>query len=113
VHGLAEYALGALAVAAPFVLGFDSGAAGALGVVLGAAVLVLGFLSEAPTGIMRRVPIDSHHVLDYVIGVAAIAGPFVLGFSDEAGATAFFIAFGAAFLVLAFATRYKPQSGRR
>jgi hypothetical protein len=108
-HGLIEYLMGALSISAPFLLGFDSGAATAFGVAVGLAIIVLGVVTDAPTGIGRRVPIDSHHVLDYVIGVVAILGPFMLGFSDQAGETAWFVVFGAAFVTLAFATRFRPK----
>lgn len=107
VHGLIEYGLGALAIAAPFLLNFDSGAASAFGILLGAAIVALGALTKAPTGVVRRLPIDSHIVLDYVAAALAVAGPFAFGFADDAGETAFFIAFGVVFGALALATRYR------
>jgi hypothetical protein len=112
VHGLLEYLLGALCLAAPFLFGFDSGAAQAAAIVAGVVIIVLTASTALPTGLIKSVPVHAHVVLDYVIAALLIAAPFLFGFSDEAAPSAFFIISGVALLLLAIATRYLGYDGR-
>jgi hypothetical protein len=106
VHGIAEYGVGALSIVAPFLFSFDSDTATVVSILFGAAIVVLGFVTEAPTGVARNLPIASHVVLDYVMSLFAIVSPFVFGFTDDGAATAYFIVIGVGFLLLTIATRY-------
>ena len=105
-HGIAEYGVGALSIAAPFLLSFDSDAATVVSILLGAAIIVLGFVTASPTGVARNLPIASHVVLDYVASLFMIVSPFVFGFTDDAAATAYFVVLGVGFLLLTIATKY-------
>ncbi len=106
LHGIAEYGVGALSIAAPFLLSFDSDAATVVSILLGAAIIVLGFVTASPTGVARNLPIASHVVLDYVASLFMIVSPFVFGFTDDAAATAYFVVLGVGFLLLTIATKY-------
>ena len=108
VHGLVEYGVGALSIVAPFLFSFDSDVAKVVSILLGAAIIVFGFMTEAPTGVTRNLPIASHVVLDYVGSLFLIIAPFLFGFKDDAKATVYFIVIGLGFLLLTLATRYKP-----
>ena len=105
-HGIAEYGLGAFSIAAPFFLSFDSDTATVVSILLGAAIIVLGFVTASPTGVARNLPIASHVVLDYVASLFMIVSPFVFGFTDDAAATAYFVVLGVGFLLLTIATKY-------
>ena len=107
VHGLVEYGVGALSIVAPFLLSFDSDPAKVISILLGAAIIVMGFVTESPTGVSRSMPIASHVVLDYVVSLFAIVSPFVFGFTDDGAATAYFVVVGVGFLLLSIATRYR------
>ena len=110
VHVLLEYGLGILTILAPFLLSFDDSAADILAVLIGAGILVLAVVSDAPTGLARTLPAASHVVIDYVLGLLLIVVPFVFGFAgDDAVATAYFIALGVLFVVLAVLTRYRGK----
>src|SRR5687768_10080921 len=106
VHGLLEYGIGVLLIASSSLFSFDS-TPRAVGILLGAVTLVLTAFSDLPTALMRRLPLDSHIVIDYVLGVLLIASPFIFGFSDDEGALAFFVVVGLGYLVLAAVTRWK------
>ncbi len=108
VHGIVEYGLGALSIVAPFLFSFDSDVAKIVSILLGAAIIVMAFVTDAPTGITRSLPIASHVVLDYVLCLFLLVSPFVFGFTDDARATAYFFVFGLGFLLLTLATRYRP-----
>jgi len=111
-HGLLEYGVGALLIVAPFLFGFDSDAAVAVGIVGGVLVIVFAAVSDTPTGLVRRLPTAVHAAVDYVLAAAMIAVPFLADFSDEGGPTAFFIALGIAHLLVTIGTRFKPARER-
>jgi hypothetical protein len=108
VHGVVEYGVGALSIVAPFLFSFDSDIATAVSILLGAAIIVMGFSTEAQTGITRSLPIASHVVLDYVVSLFLLVSPFVFGFTDKRNETAYFIVLGIGFLLLTVSTRYRP-----
>ena len=83
LHVLLEYGVGVLSIVAPFLFSFDSDAATWSSILLGAGILVLGFVTAAPTGLARNLPIASHVVLDYVLGLFLIVSPFVFGFTGD------------------------------
>ena len=106
VHGVVEYLVGALTIASPFLFSFDSDTATVIAILLGAGIIVLGFVTAAPTGVSRSLPIASHVVLDYVASLFMIVSPFIFGYSDEPAATAYFVVVGVGFLLLTIATKY-------
>ncbi len=113
LHGLWEYALGAFFVAAPFLFGFDSDAAVALGIIAGIALLIAAASSEQGPSLQRIVPNSFHVAFDLLLAGILIAAPFLFGFSDEGGATAFFIVFGVLHLLLTIGTRFaRAEAGR-
>jgi hypothetical protein len=107
MHGVLEYAAGAIFVAAPFVLGFDSDAATALSIIVGVLLLALAASTDGPTGLSKTVPVEIHAVVDFALAILLIASPFLFGFRDESGATAFFIIVGVVHLLLTIATRFR------
>ena len=114
VHGILDYLVGAALVAAPFVLGFDGGAPTAASVVLGVALLIIAGSTQLPTGLVHSLPAALHALLDYAIAAAAIAAPFVLGFSGDRTATPALVAIGVLQLLQTLATRFlRPFDARR
>ena len=107
VHGLIEYAAGVLLVVAPFVLGFDSGAATAVSIALGVVIIAVAASSDGPTSLVNQLPRPAHVALDYVLVALLIAMPFLAGFSDETPPTALFIALGVVHLLITIGTRYR------
>jgi hypothetical protein len=106
VHGIVEYAAGVLLIVAPFLFGFDSDAATAAAIVIGVLVLIIAASTAMSTGLIKSIPVQAHVMLDYIVAIALIAAPFVLGFSDDGNATAFFITLGILHLLLTIATRF-------
>ena len=109
VHGLLDYLLAALLIAAPFLIGFDEDAATALSIAAGVAVLMLGAFTAWTTGIVKSIPPVAHAMVDYLLAVLLIALPFLAGFSDDGTASAFFVIVGVAGLLLTVATRFTPD----
>lgn len=109
VHGLIEYAAGALFVAAPWLFGFDSSAAKAVSIIAGVVILIVAASTDSPTGLARTIPIKGHVVLDYALAAILIAAPFLFGFSNETNPTALFVGLGIVHLLLTIATRFLPR----
>jgi hypothetical protein len=59
VHGLLEYAAGAVLIAAPFLLSFKSGAATAVGIVAGVLVIVVAATTAGRTSLVDSLPTSS------------------------------------------------------
>jgi hypothetical protein len=109
-HGVLEYGAGALLLAAPFMLGFDSDAATAIAIIAGLGVLILAAATASSTGLAKVIPLGVHMLLDLAVVAVLIAAPFLFGFSDDGGPTAFFIILGVWHLLLTIATRFKPRA---
>ena len=108
VHGLIEYGEGVLSIAAPFLFSFESDGATAVSVLLGAGILVLAVVTQAPTGVVRSLPLASHVVIDFVLVLFFLAFPFVFGFSDDSAAVAYFLVVGIGHMLMSVMTRYGP-----
>jgi hypothetical protein len=115
LHGLVEYAAGALLVAATFLFSFTADAATAVAIVAGVVVLIIAAASALPTGLVKSIPVHAHIVLDYILAGLLIASPFIFGFTSDGTATAFFIVLGIVHLLLTIATRFvsEPRARRR
>jgi hypothetical protein len=107
VHGIIEYLAGALFIAAPFLLDFDSGAATAASIVVGVVILIAAATTAGPTSLINSLPVPAHVVLDYILAAALIAAPFALGFSGETAPTALFIVVGVAHFLITIGTRFE------
>jgi hypothetical protein len=112
-HGVLEYGAGALLLAAPFMLGFDSDAATAIAIIAGLGVLILAAATASSTGLAKVIPLGVHVLLDLAVVGVLVAAPFLFGFSDDGAPTAFFIVLGVWHLLLTIATRFKPHAVER
>ena len=109
LHGVIEYAAGALLIVAPFLLGFDTDAAVAVSIVAGVVVLVIAASTDGPSSMVNSIPLAAHVLLDYALAALLVASPFLFGFSGESAPTAFFIALGVAHLLITIGTRFRPE----
>jgi VIT1/CCC1 family predicted Fe2+/Mn2+ transporter len=117
LHGLLDYIVGALLIAAPFVLGFDDiGSATALSIVSGVVLLAVAAASDGPVSLVNSIPRSVHILIDVGMGAFFIAAPFLFGFSDEGTPTAFFLVLGVLGVLSVIATRFpegpSPRRGR-
>ena len=106
VHGIVEYAAAILFIAAPFLFDFTEDAATALSLVVGVLILIIAASTAWRTGLIQSIPVQAHVTLDYVLAIFLIASPFLLGFTDDGTAAAFFIVLGVIHLLLTIATRF-------
>jgi uncharacterized membrane protein HdeD (DUF308 family) len=111
LHGLLEYGVGVLLIASSSLFSLDS-TPRAVGILLGAVVLVIAAVTDMPTALIRRLPLGTHILIDYAMGVLLIAAPFIFSFSDDEGALAVFLAIGIAYLTLTAITRFHGSEER-
>ena len=109
LHGIIEYLAAVAFIAAPFVLDFKAAEAIAVSIIVGVVVLVVAAVTDGPTSLVDSLPLGAHVALDYVLAGALIAVPFLFGFADEGGATAFFLALGVVHLLVTIGTRFRPS----
>jgi SPW repeat-containing protein len=84
VHGMLDYLVGALLVAAPWLFGFAQGGAETwVPVVLGAAAILYSLFTDYELGAIRRIPMPVHLMLDLASGVLLAISPWLLGFADR------------------------------
>ena len=107
VHGLIEYAAGALLIASSFLFGFEDAAATAVSIVIGVVAIIMAASTEGPSSLVNSIPVAVHVLLDYALAAVLIAAPFLFGFSDETAPTALFIVLGVAHLLITIGTRFR------
>src|SRR3954469_21233578 len=109
LHGIYEYVAGALFIALPLLLGYDSGAATAVSIVIGVVLIAVAASTDWVLSLNNQIPQPAHFALDWVLAGVLIASPFLFGFSDESTPTAIFIAAGVLHILLTIGTRYRKE----
>ena len=112
LHGAIEYIAGVLLIAAPFLFGFEASAAVAMSIVAGVVVIAVAASTEGPSSLIDSIPVAVHLLLDFVLAGVLIASPFLFGFSDESGPTAFFLVLGVLHLLVTIGTRFQAPRER-
>ena len=82
IHAYLDYPVAIALMVLPFLLGLGSSSPLAfwLSVITGAAAFVLTLLTDHETGVVRVLPYNFHLAVDFLVGIAFVAAPFVLGF---------------------------------
>jgi hypothetical protein len=84
VHGMLDYLLGALLIAAPWLFGFaDGGAEQWVPVGLGAAVLLYSAFTDYELGLVKKLQMPAHLLLDALGGLLLAASPWMFGFDER------------------------------
>jgi len=83
IHGVLDYLVGLLLIAAPWLFDFaDGGAETWVPVVLGVSALLYSVATDYELGVVRRIPMPTHLMLDLGSGVLLAASPWLFGFAD-------------------------------
>jgi hypothetical protein len=110
IHAAIEPLIGIILIAAPWIFGFShTDDAKVLCIVLGILVIAGGALTDWRVSIARIIPIRVHFMWDLGIALVLIIAPFVLGYSDQGGATRFSIIAGVLEAIAALSTRWDPR----
>lgn len=83
IHAYLDYpvALGLLIMPGLLGLGTSNPLAFWLSVITGAAALALTILTDHQTGLIKVLPYKLHLAVDFLVGLAFVAAPFILGFA--------------------------------
>ncbi len=83
VHGMMDYLVGILLIAAPWLFNFDRGGAETwVPVLLGAGAIVYSLFTDYELGVVRRLSMPTHLMLDLGSGILLALSPWLFGFSE-------------------------------
>jgi hypothetical protein len=83
VHGVLDYLVGILLIAAPWVLDFARGGAETwVPVILGAGAIVYSLMTDYELGLSRSISMSTHLTLDLWSGIFLAASPWLFNFAD-------------------------------
>ncbi|WP_162427207.1 SPW repeat protein [Pontibacter pudoricolor] len=82
-HGFLDYIVGIFMIIAPWVLDFsDNDAATWTIVIAGIIVLIQAAMTDFELGLIRRIPMQSHLMVDLVLGVILALSPWLFQFNN-------------------------------
>jgi hypothetical protein len=83
IHGMLDYSMGLLLIAAPWLFGFAAGGAETwVPVILGAGALLYSLFTDYELGLIRSLPMTTHLALDGLSGAFLAVSPWLFGFAD-------------------------------
>ena len=83
-HGIIDYIVGILLIAAPYILNFANGGPEQwVPQVLGGLILLMSLVTSYELSIAKLIPYRAHLVLDVVQAVFLAASPWLLDFADR------------------------------
>ena len=82
-HGVLDYLAGALLIGSPWLFNFAAGGTETwVPVTIGIMVLQQTILTDFEAGIIRKIPMQTHLMMDFGIGVILAISPWLFSFAD-------------------------------
>ena len=82
-HGILDYLVGVILIAAPWVLGFaQNGAETWVPVILGAGAILYSLLTNYEMGVSKTISMRTHLALDIASGIFLAASPWIFNFNE-------------------------------
>ena len=111
IHGIMDYLMGVLLVAAPWLFDFNRGGAETwVPVVLGLGVIAYSAFTDYEYGLARRLSMSTHLGLDGVGGAFLAASPWLFNFDEHVWAP--HLVLGLLEIGAALMTETRPQARR-
>lgn len=83
VHGILDYLIGVLLIAAPWLFNFaNGGAAQHIPVIIGSAMILTAMITDYEFAAVGILSMKTHLLLDVLAGTLLAASPWLFGFSD-------------------------------
>jgi len=83
IHGILDYVMGLLLIAAPWIFGFaGDGTETLIPVILGASTILYSLFTNYELGISGKISMKTHLAIDLVSGVLLAVSPWLFGFSE-------------------------------
>lgn len=84
IHGMLDYGMGLILIAAPWLFGFARGGAETwLPVILGLGAIVYSLFTDYELGVVRKLSMPAHLTLDGLSGALLAVSPWLFGFADH------------------------------
>jgi hypothetical protein len=112
VHGVLDFITVVVLVLAPIVIGLG-GSPAAIAYSLAAIHLLMTLLTKFPMGVWKRIPFFVHGIVELIVGVALLILPSFAGYGPGSPARRFYLAMGAAILVVWALTAYRETDARK
>ncbi|QHL87057.1 hypothetical protein GU926_06240 [Nibribacter ruber] len=109
-HGIMDYLVGALLIAAPFILDFDRGGAETwVPMIVGAVIILQALMTNFEVGMFRVMSMNMHLNMDYLIGIFLAASPWIFNFDEYVYLPHLIV--GIMIVLEAMMTRVSPEHG--
>ena len=83
IHGIIDYVMGVILIAAPWLFGFArDGAETWVPVVLGISTILYSLITNYELGISGKISMKTHLIIDMMSGILLAASPWLFGFSE-------------------------------
>lgn len=83
VHGILDYLVGIILIAAPWLLGFAEGGAETwVPVIIGAGTIIYSLMTRYEMGVADVISMPAHLTIDLVAGAFLAISPWLLGYAD-------------------------------
>lgn len=114
-HNIADYVIGVLLIASPFLFNVANVTAAAnLFMIGGIALIVYSLLTNYYYSVARVIPLGVHMAMDAILGVLFILAPALFGYRDllTSGQYALHIVFGLGAIGLVSLTRTRTEAAK-
>lgn len=112
VHGMLDYIVGALLIAAPWLFNFDDGGAETwVPVIVGVMVLLQTIMTDFEAGLIHKIAMVNHLRMDFIIGVFLAASPWIFNFDERVWAP--HVIFGVFSILASLMTKTVPEHQHR
>jgi ammonia channel protein AmtB len=82
-HGILDYVVGLLMIASPWLFDFSGNDYATWTIVIaGVLVLLQTVFTDFEVGVVRKIPMQSHLMMDFGLGVILALSPWLFGFAD-------------------------------
>jgi len=108
IHGMLDFVIVAVFLLAPLLVGLG-GSPAAISYTLAVVHLLMTLMTRFPAGRWKIVPFFLHGIVELIVGVALLILPSSAGYSPGSPARRFYLAIGAAILVVWALTAYRAR----
>jgi len=83
IHGIMDYLMGPLLIAAPWLFDFANGGAETwVPVIIGIMILLQQIMSDNEVGVFKSISMATHLRMDFIIGIFLAASPWIFDFDE-------------------------------
>jgi peptidoglycan/LPS O-acetylase OafA/YrhL len=108
IHGMLDFVIVAVFLLAPLLVGLG-GSPAAISYTLAVVHLLMTLMTRFPAGRWKMVPFFVHGIVELIVGIALLILPSFAGYSPGSPARRFYLAIGAAILVVWALTAYQAR----